>query len=169
MLGALSHLPHPVLARVRTPHDEEAGGVDQLAFLIGGVWIAHSEDGTIEERCTWWLDETVIGTDVISRRNGKVVAAAHGLLTWDPVRELLVSMTFSDAGFLVLGTQSGSSEVPPSWIFDARYEGAVQQRRRITMSRPADDELVITQELRQDDDTHERLGSVTYRHEPDAA
>lgn len=162
MLGLLQHLPASALVPAGA---EDGKGIQQLAFLVGGVWVARADGQVTEERCAWWLDETVIATDVTSLQGGKVAATARGMFVWDPVQSVLVSSAASSVGMVVLSVQTGGSESPPTWIFDARYRGAVDQRRRITMSHPSDDELVIAQALRKEDGTYEPLGSVTYHRE----
>ena len=164
MFGAFNHLPESLLVpTARTAGPDE--GIQQLAFLVGGVWVARTNGQVTEERCAWWLDDSAIATDVVSRQDGKVVSTARGLFVWDPVGEALLSMAASSSGVLVFSRQTGGTDRPPSWIFDARYEGTMEQRRRITMSHPSEDELVIAQALRDEDGSYRPLGEATYYRE----
>ncbi|MDX1631685.1 MAG: hypothetical protein R3234_07480 [Thermoanaerobaculia bacterium] len=169
MIGALLHLPEITPGDARDLSGDARAGIEQLAFLVGGVWVARTGSQTTEERCAWWLDESVIATDVTSRKEGEVVATARGMFAWDSAGQDLLSIAASDQGFFVYSRQTGGSEAPPTWVFQAHYRGAVEQERRITMSHPAADRLVIAQALRRDDGSWKSLGEATYERTPGAA
>ena len=147
----------------------EPVGVDQLAFLVGGSWVArpYPDDPTasLAETCTWALAGRVIVTSVVSKAGGAVVGTAHGVFEWDPVARALRSQSASSSGTWQSALQTGYQAAPPSWRFHSTTGGAVRGQSRMTMSHLAPDELAITSEPVAPEAGGDGATSLLYRRE----
>ena len=155
MLASL-HLLRPAAATPELPPDEPpafgapGAGIEQLAFLVGGVWVAHYDEGDpsaqIAERCTWGLGERFIFTEVTQSLDGAVVATARGAFGYDPVAGELRSWSFSSAGTFQSAVQTGGGAVPPSWVFLSTLYRSGGGEAQVTMTHTAPNVLSIAQQ-----------------------
>ena len=123
-----------------------ATGLAQLAFLVGGTWVASHADGEIEERCTWAPGDRLIRTLVTHRRGGASLATARGAFCFDAAEGVLRSWSFSSAGAYLSAVQTGGAEAPPTWTFRTTVQGARRAEARVTITRLGPDEMTIAQE-----------------------
>jgi hypothetical protein len=120
-------------------------GIDQLAFLVGGVWVAQSGSATVSERVTWDAEHAFLLTEVTQMLGGKVAGQARGSFGYSPTRRYLMSGATSTSGTYTGGYETGSTG-GASWIFAMTIgSGATIQNVQVTMSNPSPDSLVIAQ------------------------
>ena len=146
-----------------------AAGIDQLAFLVGGSWVArpYPDDPTasLAETCTWALAGRVIVTSVVSKAGGAVVGTARGVFEWDPVARALRSQSVSSSGTWQSAVETGYAPVPPTWAFLSTTGGAVSGKSRMTLGHLAPDELAITSAPLEPDGGAEGETRLLYRRE----
>ena len=120
-------------------------GIDQLAFLVGGVWVAQSGVSTVCERVTWDAEHAFLLTEVTQMVGGKVAGQARGSFGYSPTRRYLMSGATSTSGTYTGGYETGSTD-GASWVFAMTIgSGATIQNVQVTMSNPSPDALVIAQ------------------------
>ena len=150
------HLLRPLVATSELPPDEPrafgapGAGIEQLALLVGGVWVAQYDAGDpsaqVAERCTWGLGERFIFTEVTQSLGGAVVATARGAFGYDPAAGELRSWSFSSAGSFQSAVQTGGGAVPPSWVFLSTSSRSGGGQAEVTMSHLEPDALSIAQQ-----------------------
>ncbi len=122
-----------------------AVGIDQLAFLVGGVWVVQSGVATVCERVTWDDPHAFLLTEVTQKVAGKVTGQARGSFGYSPTRRYLMSCATGTSGTYTGGYETGSTG-NGTWVFAMVIgSGATIQNVQVTMSNPSPDTLIIAQ------------------------
>jgi hypothetical protein len=140
-------------------------GIDQLAFLVGGVWVAESGASTVCECVTWDAQQAFLLTEVTQKIAGNVVGLARGSFGYSPTRRYLMSGATSTSGTYTGGYETGSTG-GASWVFAMVIgSGSTLQNVQVTMSNPSPDALVIAQATLQSG-VWVTVSTVTYQRRP---
>src|SRR4051812_17199959 len=68
----------------------DSGGIEQLAFLVGGTWVSISGSKSIvEETCVWGKGNQSIRTTVLMRSGSEVSGQGHGRFNCSPADQLM--------------------------------------------------------------------------------
>lgn len=117
-----------------------SGGIDQLAFLVGGTWVGVAGSQTIaEETCVWGAGNQSIRTTVVLRSGGEVAGQGHGRFNCSPTDQLL---SHSDIESGTTDQRMYARQIPnpglvqeglEEWYFDAVFltDTGVQHRQMI--------------------------------------
>ena len=140
MLGSLLVMQEPDV------RPEDAGGpgqgIDQLAFLVGGTWVARPAcTTTVAETCTWGLGKAVIFTKVEQKIDGRVGATAYGVFSYDPMAKVLRSHSVSSRGTAQSAVEVESNA--STWIFKSTLVGSPAEQKRVTMKQVSADEMTV--------------------------
>jgi len=141
-----------------------AVGIEQLAFLVGGVWVAAQVSMTVCERVSWDAEQRFLLTEVTQEIGGQVVGEARGSFGYSPSRRYLMSGATSTSGTYTGGYEVASSGTGDgcAWVFAMVIgSGAQIQNVQVTMRHPSTDQLVIEQAMLQGG-VWITQGSVTY-------
>jgi hypothetical protein len=148
----------------------ESGGIDQLAFLVGGTWVSAAGSQTIaEETCVWGAGNHSIRTTVVLRSGGKVTGQGHGRFNYSSPTDQL--MSHSDIESEGTDQRMYARQVPfagpvqgavNQWHFEAVFlTDAGVQHRRMILNQLGPDAMRIDQSLLQGGKVLS-LPSVTY-------
>jgi hypothetical protein len=148
----------------------ESGGINQLAFLVGGTWVSTSGSQTIaEETCVWGAGNQSIRTTVVLRSGNQVIGQGHGRFNYSAPTDQLMSHSNIESG----GTDQRmySWQVPfagpvvgalGQWHFKAVFlTDAGVQHRQMILNHLGPDAMRIDQSLLQGGKVLS-LPSVTY-------
>ena len=75
-----------------------SGGIDQLAFLVGGTWKATVGGQTAAETCVWGAGNQSIRTTVVMSTATGIIAKGHGRFSCSPTGQLLSHSDIESAG-----------------------------------------------------------------------
>lgn len=124
-------------------------GIEQLAFLVGGVWVVQSGAATVCERVVWDSQHAFLLTEVTQKLAGKVTGMARGSFAWSPSRRYLLSGATGTSGSYTGGYETSSPDAN-TWVFAMVIgSGAQIQNVQVTMQHPSPDTLVIAQAIEQ--------------------
>ena len=128
----------------RPSAEPETGGIDQLAWLVGGTWVSRPDaQTTVAETCTWGLGNTVIFTEVEKKVDGNVVATAYGVFSYDAGDDALRSNSVSSLGNTQAAKQMDGLSGPHTWTFMSMIDENPSSRRQVTMQQLAPDEMTV--------------------------
>ena len=120
-------------------------GINQLAFLIGGAWVARpNSTTTVAETCAWGLGRAVIFTKVEQKVNGVPGVTAYGVFSYDPQAKVLRSHSVSSRGLAQSAVEVESNA--STWVFKSTIIGGPVDQKRVTMKHVSADELTIAVE-----------------------
>jgi hypothetical protein len=132
-----------------TPGGALASGIDDLAFLVGGEWVASSATVTVIERVTWDATHTFLLTEVTQLVGSRPAGLARGSFGYSPTLSYLMSGANGTSGTYTGGYQSGAPDAT-TWVFAMVLGlGATVANVQVSMSHPDVDTLVIEQALDQ--------------------
>jgi hypothetical protein len=136
-------------AEHQRPVSAHPPGLAQLAFLVGGVWVADDPGKpgeVVEEACRWGLAGRFIFTEVTHRRGAAAVATARGAFAWDDDDGLLRSWSFGSGGAWQSAVQASGTHGPLSWTFLSTPDGGAAGSSRVTLTHSAPDVLEVESE-----------------------
>jgi len=151
----------------------EAGGIEQLAFLVGGTWVSISGSKSIvEETCVWGAGNQSIRTTVVMRSGSEVSGQGHGRFNSSPTDRLMSHSDIESGGTdqrmysRQVAIARPVQEALKQWHFDAVFltDPGVQHRRMVLLQL-GPDEMRVDQSVIQDGKAAP-LASVTYRRRP---
>jgi hypothetical protein len=117
----------------------DSGGIDQLAFLVGGTWKATVGGQTAAETCVWGAGNQSIRTTVVMSSAAGVIAQGHGRFNCSPTEQLLSHSNIESGG---TDQRMYAWQVPlpgpvhgalNQWQFDAVFltDAGVQHRQMV--------------------------------------
>ena len=172
MLDNLLLLQPPVAP---TPRDDEhRKGIDQLAFLVGGTWVAHpipdKPTAAVTEACRWGPEDVVILTHGEQKLDGHVVATAIGVFSYDPKQDALHSNSASSLGDVQSADEVDRLSHGHTWTFNSTIHGPGGVRRQlVTIKQLGPDEMTLTSApLPEDGGPPGVAVTVAYHREPDS-
>lgn len=145
------------------------GGINQLAWLVGGTWfsVPQGSPKIVEETCAWSPDRQSILTSVIVRmgKTGPVTGRGRGSFHWDAVRQRLVAHSVIESPGTdqrMLARQTPLPTGPNQWHFEATFiiNSQVEERQQ-TLSHFGQDEMKVDQYQLQNGEPV-LMGSATY-------
>jgi len=145
---------HPAVTPV-LPLD--SGGINQLAFLVGGTWVSKSGSKGVEETCVWGAGNQSIRTTVVLRSGGEVVGRGQGRFNCSPTDRLLSHSNMEQGG---TDQRVYSRQVPfeggpvhgavNQWHFEAVFlSDAGVQHRQMVLSELGPDAMRMDQSMLQ--------------------
>jgi len=143
MLSSLLLLQQPV---EQPPRAGGPGrGIDQLAFLVGGTWVAHPiPTATVTEVCKWAPGNLAIVTKGEQKIGGHV-ASAYGVFWYDPEEDALRSNSVSSTGDVQSAEEVDRLSHGHTWAFDSYIHGDSGARHLlVTMKQLGPDEFTLT-------------------------
>ena len=118
----------------------DSGGINQLAFLVGGTWVSSSGSNSIvEETCVWGTGNQSIRTTVVLRSGSEVAGQGHGRFNCSPTDQLLSHSDIEQGGTdqrmyarqvpVARGVQGAIKQ----WHFEAVFltDGGIQHRQMV--------------------------------------
>ncbi len=118
----------------------DSGGINQLAFLVGGTWVSASGSKSIvEETCVWGTGNQSIRTTVVVRSGSEVSGHGHGRFNCSPTDQLLSHSDIEQGGTdqrmyaRQVPVAGGVQGAVKQWHFEAVFltDGGVQHRQMI--------------------------------------
>lgn len=118
------------------------GGIDQLAFLVGGTWVSSSgSQSIVEETCVWGTGNQSIRTTVVMRTGSEVSGQGHGRFNCSPTNQLMSHSDIESGG---TDQRMYSRQVPfakpvqdalKRWHFEAVFltDPGVQHRQMVLL------------------------------------
>jgi hypothetical protein len=118
----------------------DSGGINQLAFLVGGTWVSVSgSQSIVEETCVWGAGNESIRTTVVLRSGSEVAGQGHGRFNCSATDQLLSHSDIEEGG---TDQRMYARQVPVAsdvqgaikqWHFAAVFltDGGVQHRQMI--------------------------------------
>lgn len=100
-----------LVTALAAPQTEPASGnpLNQLAWLVGGKWIAEGDKGPdgkpfhVESTITWGENERIIRFTTLFRVDGKPVPVYSGVYAWHPAKQKFVFLYTDNEGSLTEG------------------------------------------------------------------
>ncbi len=98
MTPADAHEPAPASPEAPGTPPWDPGGIDQLAFLVGGTWKATVDGQTAAETCVWGAGNQSIRTTVVMSSVAGVIGQGHGRFNCSPTGQLLSHSDIESGG-----------------------------------------------------------------------
>jgi hypothetical protein len=133
----------------------DSGGINQLAFLVGGTWVSVSDNKSfVEETCVWGTGNRSIRTTVVLRSGSEVAGQGHGRFNCSVTDQLLSHSDIESGG---TDQRMYALQVPfagpvqgarRQWHFEAVFltDTGVQHRLMI-LSQLGPDEMRVDQSI----------------------
>jgi hypothetical protein len=159
--------PEDVPATPASPPD--SGGIDQLAFLVGGTWISTSgSKSLVEETCVWGTGNQSIRTTVVVRSGSEVSGQGHGRFNSSPTDQLVSHSDIEQGGTdqRMYARQAPIAmpvqEAIKQWQFEAVFlTDAGVQHRHMVLAQLGPNEMRVNQSMLKGG-TMVKVASVTY-------
>ncbi len=173
MIGAWTDIDATALeaaAPASSDASPDSGGINQLAFLVGGTWVSVSGSKSIvEETCVWGAGNHSIRTTVVMRTGKEVTGQGHGRFNYSPTGQLLSHSDIESGGTdqRMYSIQVGSAQgAVNQWNFAAVFltDAGVQHRQMVLMQL-GPDAMRVDQSMLQGG-TMVPVASVTYGRRP---
>jgi hypothetical protein len=151
----------------------DSGGIEQLAFLVGGTWVSTSGSKSIvEETCVWGTGNQSIRTTVVLRSGSGVAGQGHGRFNCSPTDQLVSHSDIEQGGTdqrmyaRQVPITKPVQEATKQWHFEAVFlTDAGVQHRHMVLLQLGPNEMRVNQSVLQGGKPSP-LASVTYGRKP---